>query len=48
VKVIAEGAKDACAELLELLGGPDTPGHVAHVTHRWDEPRGGLVGFVER
>jgi acylphosphatase len=48
VKVIAEGAKDACAELLELLGGADTPGHVAHVTHRWDEPRGGLVGFVER
>jgi acylphosphatase len=48
VKVVAEGSKDACAQLLELLGSGDTPGQVAHVTHRWDAARGGLFGFVER
>jgi acylphosphatase len=48
VKVVAEGSKDGCAELLELLGSQDTPGQVDHVTHRWDNPRGGLVGFTER
>ena len=48
VKVVAEGSKDAGAQLLELLGGNDTPGQVAHVTHRWDGARGGLFGFVER
>jgi acylphosphatase len=48
VKVVAEGSKDACAQLLELLGGDDTPGQVNHVTHRWDTVRGGLFGFVER
>jgi acylphosphatase len=48
VKVVAEGSKDACAQLLELLGGNDTPGQVAHVTHRWDAARGGLAGFFER
>ena len=48
VKVVAEGTKDACVQLLELLGGGDTPGQVSHVTHRWDTPAGGLAGFVER
>jgi acylphosphatase len=48
VKVVAEGSKEACAQLLELLGGDDTPGQVADVTHRWDAARGGLFGFVER
>jgi acylphosphatase len=48
VKIVAEGSKDACAQLLDLLGGHDTPGQVADVTHRWDEPRGELAGFAER
>jgi acylphosphatase len=48
VKVVAEGSRDACTELLGLLAGNDTPGLVAHVTHRWDNPRGGLAGFSER
>jgi acylphosphatase len=48
VKVVAEGSKDAGAQLLELLGSNDTPGQVADVTHRWDVARGGLFGFVER
>jgi acylphosphatase len=48
VKVVAEGPRGACAQLLELLDGEDVPGHVAQVTHRWDEPAGDLVGFAER
>jgi acylphosphatase len=48
VRVIAEGAADSCHELLTLLQGGQTPGRVAQVTHRWDQPRGGLSGFAER
>ena len=48
VKVVAEGSRDACAQLLEVLDGEDVPGRVAQVTHRWDAPAGGLVGFAER
>jgi acylphosphatase len=48
VKIVAEGPRDDCARLLELLGGEDVPGHVAQVTHRWDHPAGDLVGFAER
>jgi acylphosphatase len=48
VKVLAEGPRDACAELLARLAGPDTPGHVVHVTHRWDKADGGLRGFAEK
>ena len=48
VRVIAEGASAACGELLALLEGTETPGRVVRVTHRWDEPLGGLTGFAER
>jgi acylphosphatase len=48
VRVIAEGPADCCGKLLALLGGTDTPGRVVRVTHRWDQPRGGLSGFAER
>ena len=48
VRIVAEGNADRCRELLERLSGPDTPGHVIAVTHRWDSARGGLTGFVER
>jgi acylphosphatase len=48
VRVIAEGAAAACAELLALLEGGETPGRVVRVTHRWDEAHGGLSGFAER
>jgi acylphosphatase len=51
VKVVAEGPRDACTQLLTQLGGPDTPGHVIDVTHRWDDPAGGRpnpAGFAER
>jgi formamidopyrimidine-DNA glycosylase len=48
VRVIAEGGAAACSELLALLEGSETPGRVIRVTHRWDEPHGGLTGFSER
>jgi acylphosphatase len=48
VKVVAEGPSARCQELLGVLSGPGTPGRVTGVTHRWDEPRGGLTGFTER
>jgi acylphosphatase len=48
VRVIAEGAAAACGELLALLEGTEAPGRVVRVTHRWDEPHGGLTGFAER
>ena len=48
VKVVAEGPREACAQLLEVLDGDDVPGRVAQVTHRWDDPAGDLVGFAER
>jgi acylphosphatase len=48
VKVVVEGPREVCAQLLELLEEGDTPGQVAHVTHRWDAARGGLADFAER
>lgn len=48
VKVVAEGPAGRCGELLALLTGGGTPGRVRRVTHRWDQPRGGLCGFTER
>jgi acylphosphatase len=47
VSVVAEGDREACERLLALLRGGTTPGHVTGVTERWDEPRGGLVGFTQ-
>ena len=48
VRVIAEGPKASCGELLALLESSETPGRVVRVTHRWDAPHGGLSGFAER
>ncbi|MEV4114217.1 acylphosphatase [Nonomuraea sp. NPDC049695] len=48
VEVVAEGPREACVKLLELLRGCDTPGRVDGVVERWSEPRGSLGGFVER
>jgi len=46
VKVVAEGGRDACSELLALLSGPSAPGRVTDVAHEWDEPHGGISGFA--
>jgi acylphosphatase len=48
VKVVAEGAADACRRLLGLLEGQGTPGRVTRVTHRWSAAIGGISGFSER
>ncbi|MBB6374976.1 acylphosphatase [Pseudonocardia eucalypti] len=48
VEVIAEGAREACETLLELLRGGDTPGRVDRVIERWSEPTGLPRSFVER
>ena len=48
VEVVAEGSRQACDRLVELLGGPDSPGSVAGVSTRFSDIRGGLSGFVER
>jgi acylphosphatase len=46
VKVVAEGGREACRELLALLSGPSAPGRVTDVAHEWDEPRGEISGFA--
>ncbi len=48
VEVVAEGSKQSCDKLLELLRSGETPGRVDTVVERWSEPRGGLGGFVEK
>jgi acylphosphatase len=49
VEVVAEGTRQACRELLDLLRGPGTPGQVAGVTEWWaDAPQEGLSGFVAK
>ena len=46
VKVVAEGGREACRELLALLSGPSAPGRVTNVAPEWDEPRGEISGFA--
>ncbi|MDP9849502.1 acylphosphatase [Streptosporangium lutulentum] len=48
VEIVAEGPEESCAALLGLLRSGDTPGLVDGVSEYWNDPKGGLVGFVER
>ena len=48
VEVVAEGSRDDCAKLLELLRSGSTPGDVDLVVERWSEAKGNVTGFVER
>lgn len=48
VLVVVEGERTACEQLLEALRGPGAPGRVHTVAETWDDPRGGLSGFLER
>jgi len=53
VQVDAEGPREACERLLEMLSGPPTngrPGFVTGVVERWSQPRGvgHTDGFVEQ
>src|ERR1700730_5063045 len=48
VQVVAQGSRDACEQLLRLLQGGKTPGHVDTVVVDWS-PRGEAIsGFTER
>lgn len=48
VHVIAEGPRENCEKLLELLRSGTTPGRVDLVVEDWSDAQGGLSGFVER
>jgi acylphosphatase len=48
VLVVAQGPRYACADLLALLGGDSTPGHVDKVISDWSENVEPLTGFHER
>jgi acylphosphatase len=48
VQVVAQGPRDACEKLLELLKSGTTPGRVDKVVEDWSEVRETLSGFTER
>ncbi|MBB1030700.1 acylphosphatase [Dietzia sp. SLG310A2-38A2] len=48
VHVVAEGSRQACAQLVDLLRGGDGPGTVELVVDSWEPARGDLSGFRER
>lgn len=48
VLVVAQGSRDACEALLELLGGGTTPGRVDTVVADWAAAGEPIQGFSER
>jgi acylphosphatase len=48
VLVVAQGPREACEKLLQLLDGGDTPGRVDKVVADWSLPQERFDGFVER
>ena len=48
VQVVAEGGREQCERLLDLLRQGDAPGRVDGVTEIWGEPDGGYEGFAIR
>lgn len=48
VQVVAQGSRDACERLLDLLRSGSTPGRVDNVVADFSEPRDSLEGFTER
>ena len=48
VEVVAEGPRERCEALLDLLRGGGAPGRVEFVAERWGTARGQDDGFVER
>jgi acylphosphatase len=48
VRVTAEGPRENCQRLVELLRGGDTPGMVDGLQAGYDAAEGGFTGFVER
>lgn len=48
VQVVAQGPRDACQRLLDLLEGGNAPGQVDKVISDWSEPADAIAGFTER
>lgn len=48
VLVVAQGPREACERLLELLRGDTTPGRVDKVIADWSAPGEPIRGFSER
>lgn len=48
VAIVAEGPREACQSLLDVLCGRRAPGTVADVTTSWDAPAGEPAGFRVR
>jgi acylphosphatase len=48
VQVVAQGPRDDCQRLLDLLQSGTTPGHVDNVIADWSEVGDALPGFTER
>jgi acylphosphatase len=48
VQIVAQGPRDACQRLLDLLESGDTPGNVAKVVADWTEVGDAMTGFTER
>jgi acylphosphatase len=48
VEVVAEGPRDDCEKLLDLLKGDGTPGRVDLVVERWSDAKDNVTGFAER
>ncbi|MGI6870895.1 MULTISPECIES: acylphosphatase [Amycolatopsis] len=47
VRVLAEGSRDNCQQLLDTLRSTSSPGRVDQVVEHWSPAQGGLDGFVE-
>ncbi|MFE3258953.1 acylphosphatase [Nocardia sp. NPDC059091] len=48
VHVVAEGPRDRCETLLDLLRSGTTPGRVNLVVEDWSAAAGDMTGFEER
>ncbi|KGI67695.1 acylphosphatase [Mycolicibacterium rufum] len=48
VQVVAQGPRQTCQKLLDLLEGGTTPGHVDAVIADWSAAADALSGFTER
>jgi acylphosphatase len=44
VEVVAEGSRDSCERLVDILRGRETPGRVDQVVVEWSEATG-VLGF---
>ena len=48
VQVVAQGPRDDCQRLLDLLKSGETPGRVEKVVADWSEVGDAIAGFTER